>query len=60
MKNVNTTYLEMDRNRKMSTFDVVKSYFAMQQKITERDLEGAQLTIHSLQVLHLTSRQIQR
>lgn len=38
MKNANTTQLGTDRQRKMSTIDSVKSYFAMQQKITERDL----------------------
>ena len=38
MKNAGTTQLDAKSNRKMSNMDLVKSYFAMQQKITERDL----------------------
>ena len=38
MKNVNTTQLGIDARKRMSKFDVVKSYFASQQKITPRDL----------------------
>ena len=38
IKNTGTTQLDTPRRRRMSNFDLVKSYFAMQQKITERDL----------------------
>ena len=37
IKNTGTTQLD-GRSRRMSNIDMVKSYFAMQQKVTERDL----------------------
>ena len=37
MKNVATTQIDRNR-RRMGTIDTIKAYFAMQQKITERDL----------------------
>ena len=38
IKNTGTTQLDANSKRRMSNMDLVKSYFAMQQKITERDL----------------------
>ena len=38
MKNAGTTQLDAASNRRMSNMDLVKSYFEMQKKITERDL----------------------
>ena len=38
IKNAGTTQLDARSNRRMSNMDLVKSYFAMQKKITERDL----------------------
>ena len=38
MKNAGTTQLDAVSNRRMSNMDLVKSYFDMQKKITERDL----------------------
>jgi len=38
IKNAGTTQLDARSKRRMSNMDMVKSYFAMQQKITERDL----------------------
>ena len=38
MRNAGTTQLDSASNRKMSNIDLVKSYFEMQKKITERDL----------------------
>ena len=38
MKNTGTTQLDAKSRRRMSNMDLIKSYFAMQQKITERDL----------------------
>ena len=38
MRNAGTTQLDSASNRKMSNMDLVKSYFEMQKKITERDL----------------------
>ncbi len=38
MKNVNTATLSVDKKKSMRQIDVVRSYFAMQQKVTERDL----------------------
>ena len=38
MKNAGTTQLDAASSRRMSNMDLVKSYFEMQKKITERDL----------------------
>ena len=38
MKNINTTELGATRSKKMTSLDAAKSYFAMQKKITPRDL----------------------
>ena len=38
IKNAGTTQLDANSRRRMSNIDLVKSYFAMQQKVTERDL----------------------
>ncbi len=38
MKNAGTTQLDSASSRRMSNVDLVKSYFEMQKKITERDL----------------------
>lgn len=38
IKNTGSTQLNANSRRRMSNMDLVKSYFAMQQKITERDL----------------------
>ena len=38
LRDINTTELGLDKTRQMSSIDRIKSYFAMQQKITERDL----------------------
>lgn len=38
IKNAGTTQLDARSKRRMSNMDMIKSYFAMQQKITERDL----------------------
>ena len=38
MRDVNTTSLAIDSKKKMTKRDAIRSYFAMQQKITQRDL----------------------
>ena len=38
LKKVNTTQIGINQRNKMNTFDKVNAYFAMQQKITPRDL----------------------
>ena len=38
IKNTGTTQLDAKSKRRMSNMDLIKSYFAMQQKVTERDL----------------------